>query len=310
MTDTPGARLKKIRLAKGLTLEQVHKATKIHVHILEALEGDGITNISPVYLRSFLKIYTKYLGQEPEEFLKPDETKPAQQRCLSQEAPLEKAAPQPRIRRAQREAEWARVRQKISRAAVSQGAQLFKAAGSGLKKLRISPRVRAGIALAAVTFILLWGVIKLGQVATRKIKSVMAGRRKAAVTETVRQASPSSERGVVEAAPPASGKEAAPKPADTAAGTDLSRKDEIKLVIRAKQNCWILLKADGKVVFQRILEKGRFETWYARDKMELSLGNAGGVEIEVDGKVFKNLGRRRQTLKSIVITREGLRVER
>jgi hypothetical protein len=82
------------------------------------------------------------------------------------------------------------------------------------------------------------------------------------------------------------------------------------LGIRARENCWVSLKADGKVVFQRVLEKGRYESWEAKDKMELSLGNAGAVELEVNGQLFTNLGRRGQARKNIVITKDGMTVNR
>lgn len=84
----------------------------------------------------------------------------------------------------------------------------------------------------------------------------------------------------------------------------------IRLAIRARENCWVDLKADGRVIFRRVLEKGRFETWQAKDRIELSLGNAGAVELEVNGQRFLNLGRRGQALKGIVITKEGLNIPR
>jgi hypothetical protein len=102
--------------------------------------------------------------------------------------------------------------------------------------------------------------------------------------------------------PPVSTTEIAPK-RETIAG--------IRLVIQAKENCWVRLTADGRVIFQNILRKGRSETWQAKDKIELSLGNAGVVVLEVNGKVMPSLGRKGQTIKNIVITaKEGLKVLR
>jgi hypothetical protein len=56
------------------------------------------------------------------------------------------------------------------------------------------------------------------------------------------------------------------------------------------------------------LKKGRFENWYAKDKIELSLGNAAAVDLEVNGRPISNLGRKGQALKNIVITKEGLMI--
>jgi hypothetical protein len=84
----------------------------------------------------------------------------------------------------------------------------------------------------------------------------------------------------------------------------------IRLGIRAKEDCWLHVKTDGKTVFQNILKKGRFENWQAKEKIELSLGNAGVVELEVNGKLISSLGRRGQAVKNILITKEGLTTSR
>ncbi|TAM38272.1 helix-turn-helix domain-containing protein, partial [bacterium] len=67
--ETAGARLKKIRQERGLSLEDIQKKTKIHFNVLRAIEGDSISDLSPVYLKSFIKIYCNYLGLDPKEFI-------------------------------------------------------------------------------------------------------------------------------------------------------------------------------------------------------------------------------------------------
>lgn len=84
----------------------------------------------------------------------------------------------------------------------------------------------------------------------------------------------------------------------------------IRLGARAKEDCWMSVKLDGKIIFQNILKKGRFENWKAKEKIELSLGNAQAVELEVNGKFISSLGRRGQALKNILITKEGLVTQR
>lgn len=63
--ESTGAKLKRIRLEKGLSLEQVHKATKVHLNILKAIEEDNLVNFNPVYIKGFIKIYCKSLGISP-----------------------------------------------------------------------------------------------------------------------------------------------------------------------------------------------------------------------------------------------------
>ena len=82
----------------------------------------------------------------------------------------------------------------------------------------------------------------------------------------------------------------------------------IKLAIRAQENCWIQLHCDGKKIFEGILKKGMKESWNAKEKMKLSLGNAGGVEIELNDRILSPVGRKGQVVKDIIITSEGISI--
>ena len=54
--DKAGERLKKIRLDKGLSIEEVAKKTKVALNILKAIEDDSFINLEPVYVKGFIKI--------------------------------------------------------------------------------------------------------------------------------------------------------------------------------------------------------------------------------------------------------------
>lgn len=60
--QTVGSILRKARQKKGITLEQVEKATKIHRKYLLALEKDDIDNLpESAYIIGFIKIYSQFL---------------------------------------------------------------------------------------------------------------------------------------------------------------------------------------------------------------------------------------------------------
>jgi hypothetical protein len=69
------------------------------------------------------------------------------------------------------------------------------------------------------------------------------------------------------------------------------------------------VKRDGKTVFRQILRKGISESWIAKDKLELSIGNAAALELELNNKIIAPLGKRGQALKSVLITKDGLTVK-
>lgn len=277
--ESVGARLKKLRLEKGLSIEEVHKRTKIHLNVLKAIEEDRLAGISPVYLKGFLKIYCGFLGIASGEFV-PEYKEPIK-------GVATKTAPRP--------------------APVKAAATTFTIPRLNIGSLNPSVRlVIRRIAVGAAALLVLVVLFNLGR---KLILSIRAGHRgrTAAVHAPVihRQNKPATApktKPVVASEPVQPAASATPVTPEAAAG--------VRLGVRAKEDCYLQLKSDGKVVFQGVLKRGRLETWIAKEKMELSLGNAAAVEIEANGKFFANLGRRGQALKNIVITREGLRIGR
>lgn len=247
MESTVGARLKNLRLEKGLTLEEVHKKTKIHLSILKSIEEDNLLNFSPIYKKGFLKIYCKFLEVDPRE-------------CI------------PGYKEPSSKVEY------VSNS-LNKPLSLWKVRPlnlSFLKALRVNPKVIFVIISIIVFIIILFNAGKIFSFKRRLAP------KKAAVLPAVTSAAKTQETIAVKI---------------------------IRLDIYAKENCFIQLKADGKVVFQNILRKGRSESWQATSKIEMSVGNAGALELEVNGKRISSLGRRGQALKNILITKEGLSVK-
>ncbi len=251
--ESVGTKLKNLRLQKGLSLEEVHKKTKIHLNILKAIEEDSLINFSPVYIKGFLKIYCKFLGVDPRDCI-PDYKEP---------------------------------KAKISYVSDFQEkpASSFKIPSFKLLPLKaIHIKIIVTIILILIFII---GLFNLGKFISFK-------------------ASRLSKRAELPAVISSKTDNRVPKP-------KLQNSPAVKIItldIHAKENCFIQVKSDGRVMFQNILKKGRSESWQAKDKIELSLGNAGVVELEVNGKRIPGLDRRGQALKNILITKEGLSVKR
>ncbi|MFC1590594.1 helix-turn-helix domain-containing protein [Candidatus Omnitrophota bacterium] len=67
---TIGDRLKEAREARGLSVEQVQKETRFHHSIVNALEeGTGQDKMDSLYLKSYLRKYSKFLGLNEQELL-------------------------------------------------------------------------------------------------------------------------------------------------------------------------------------------------------------------------------------------------
>lgn len=76
------------------------------------------------------------------------------------------------------------------------------------------------------------------------------------------------------------------------------------LKIRAKKDVWLQLKADGQIIFQHILARGKEESWEAQDNFELWVGDASNLILSLNGQALGSLGR--GVKKGIVINHQGL----
>lgn len=280
--ESIGSRLKKLRLEKGITLEEIQKKTRVKLNVLRAIEGDGLTDLDPVYLKGFIKIYCKFLGVDPKDYAAgPKEAKekvPTQEKQVTENAA---------------------------------STSILKTVSVKLVNVRSDKRAKRALFIFSVVVILLFLLFQLGKfISSRRnpADSKRAKLSKVLPPKTIAVKPKTSQ--TVSSKTAASAGATIPKAAVITAPA-IEKKEVItgiKLIIRTKENCWISLKADGKLVFQRVLEKGRFETWKAKDKFNLSVANAGAVELEINNRPFLNLGRRGQSLKNIVITKEGLTI--
>jgi cytoskeletal protein RodZ len=259
-----GEKLKKIRQEKGLSLEEAHKKTKINLNILKAIEGDTITNLSPIYLKGFLKIYCEFLGVNPKEYITDYKETPDTADQIKQ-------------------------------------APLLKPLKLKLGTLKFIQKIKAIVILILVIVVSSALLFNLGKFISSRQKENLA---KKGLTPSEAQ-----RRAKIKTQKTQQVKASVTTTRQTPAGSiPKSTNSGIRLGIRASENCWIQVKVDGRLVFQRVLERGRFESWQAKDRIELSLGNAGAVELEVNGQIFSNLGRRGEVRKSIMITKEGLNI--
>jgi cytoskeletal protein RodZ len=61
-----------------------------------------------------------------------------------------------------------------------------------------------------------------------------------------------------------------------------------KLTARAKETVWMKVYADGALLFQGTIRKGKEESWTARETFDLRIGKPRSIELALDGKVIKD----------------------
>ena len=79
---------------------------------------------------------------------------------------------------------------------------------------------------------------------------------------------------------------------------------ELVVQVRTKKECWIKIEADGKIIFQNILKKGKVEKWSAKERLELRIGKPEALEVFLNGKPVDL--KKAKVKKSLIITHEGI----
>jgi hypothetical protein len=82
------------------------------------------------------------------------------------------------------------------------------------------------------------------------------------------------------------------------------------LAVRAPVTVWLKVRVDGSTVYQGSLKKGNVESWSGSKRIELSGKGIAQLELEVNGKTVGKLGRPDINAKKIIVTPEGMSIEK
>jgi Domain of unknown function (DUF4115) len=76
-----------------------------------------------------------------------------------------------------------------------------------------------------------------------------------------------------------------------AAGAQKSTEDSVRATVRVSGSpSWLKIRTDGAVAYERIAEPGFSRTFEGHDSLSIWTGNAGAVEVQVDGRDLGTLG--------------------
>lgn len=86
--------------------------------------------------------------------------------------------------------------------------------------------------------------------------------------------------------------------------------EELEVTLTAKDKCFLKVIADGKLLFQGLLDKGVTETWKGAKELEFKISDGSAVYLEINGKAIPTLTAIRKPIKSLKITTSGITVEK
>ena len=286
--DSVGELLRRERLRQGLELAQVAERTRINPNFLEAIEtGDTASLPGAFFHRAFVRQYARALGVE-ERYL---ETALSELREQAEAAlPLPDSA--------------------------SRHIEVPPIPTPGAKQRLSGPRPSSLILLVAV-IVACSGVYALWQ-RTRSIEPVVPAPQPARVeakappvqpppvppaeTPKPTTATPDVTPEPVPATkPPETAKTEAPSPTETPLAAA-----KLNIEVVASEKVWLSATSDGKKT-TTVLTEGQSRRFAGNDRASLFIGNAGGIEIRVNGKSLGAIGPRGQ-LRTVLITPEGVTI--
>src|SRR5207247_9635792 len=103
------------------------------------------------------------------------------------------------------------------------------------------------------------------------------------------------------AIPPAPGATSAPPvaSADATAGGPTAQ----RLLVKALEATWIRIQPDDRGAVEELLAPGATREWTAAKRFLLTVGNAGGIEIELNGRPMPPLGARGAVIRQLELPR-------
>jgi len=300
-----GERLRTARQALGLSLEEVETATRIRLSYLDALEREAFTELpNPAYVKGFLRSYAAYLGIPAGELLA----------AYPRDASLGTAAAEPVVRHD------SPIDVVITPATpYSRTRRLLTIAG-----------IVVGVGLLIVVYVFFSQVREFARTpppaSSRKAPAPGEQPEPPAPAPADGQSQAPSAAPSVQppapppaAHPPAAPPAAAPAPAKPApaspspaapanpaapqqpsgpppyppAGpseTGPPLAGTVQVAVTANERSWVRAVADGTVVFEGVIEAGGRQGWQAARQITVKVGNAGAVEVVVNGRSLGPMG--------------------
>jgi cytoskeleton protein RodZ len=272
-----GERLRSAREARGLTLDEIEAATRVRRRYLEALEAEAFDQLpGPAYVKGFLRTYASYLGLPAEDLvgLCPDlRVGPAVSHSSPVEVRITPATPPSRARRVITAIAVVLV---IGLAALAytlygQIRQFAQTPPPAPGTAASSPRAPAHGSPAAHPP----GAPPAGAPGPGSPAAPGPAPQPGQAAPTPAPAAPASPGGALSAAPQPPAAAASP----------------LSLVVAASDRSWVRTVADGVTVYEGFLNAGDRQTWQARHQLTIRGGNAGALDMTLNGHPLGRLGK-------------------
>ncbi len=267
-----GKKLRKARENRGITIEEVHDQTKIHPHVIEALEEDRLENsLGTAYVKAFLRSYAGYLGLDVQQIMK-EYTSTMKPEYSSQAVVKDVSAK------------------------------------NALREKRNMRNV--AVAFVAILAWVIAVILVTGRfVVTYK---TFTGKKKVTVSGSADRSSGKTTTGTsleqipkgVPSLKPA--RDTILPPQENF--IPIPKRRTIVLTLTSRRDVWLKVLQDGEVAFHGTLSKGSQETWRASEEIRLlEIGRPRALKFNINGEDIDIAGSR--VGRKLIIKREGVYLE-
>ena len=265
--ETLGEFLQQMRQQRGITLEQAAAQTKISLRMLRALELNDFSQIpSEVFARGFVRSYAHFLDIDDREVIKRyQESVPP---FYTQPPTVESSKNLP-VQSPGKQT-WA-IKLMVAAVIVLMGVAIYG---------RLSAPPKLPMQNAVFT-----------PATTQREEKIVD------ITQPPKQ--PAVFPGELTVNVPGFSK---PLVDDSKTRSPIDEKD-LTLLIEASERSWVMAHIDDKVIKEVLLQPGEIVRWQAKTKFVLTLGNAGGVKLELNGKTLAPQGPSGKVVKEVTLTR-------
>lgn len=279
-----GETLRRERLRKELGLEQISRETKISARLLEAIEKDQFELLpGGVFAKSFVRQYAHFLGLDEEEL------------AAEVERAIHPVGDLPSFTGTAREPAF-----KVPRVAEWEG--------MGRSNSSVLPALALVVAVMLVCSAVYawWQRSRRPVLVARPIAAaqkapapVTKAAEPAPVTPAVASNPETASQTEVSASSPA---QEAPAPVESA-----NPAATLQVSLKADADTWVRVWTDGKIVVDGVLQPNIVKTVGAVEGVRIRTGNAGSLQLTVNGKPAGTLGPKGQ-VRNVEVTRDGVHI--
>ena len=74
----------------------------------------------------------------------------------------------------------------------------------------------------------------------------------------------------------------------------------LRLDVEVTEECWISIYSDGQPAARKLLEPGEAQTFGATEQFAITVGNAGGIRLKINGRPARPLGKSGDVVKVLI----------